>query len=139
MRNLILILVLAAVSNVAFGTTTDIWVRISGNDDSTSYIQHSQHQVVIYTKLNEMATIWDMTDLEVVHTVDNVNFFSLIMQHEYDCKNEKQRMLTIAAYAKHMGQGKIVKRDDTTSGWQAITLGTKEVLEFNLVCRANVT
>ena len=126
MKKLILLLVLAAMSNVAIAT--EGWAQVANDGNSTLYMPTSPDQV---TEEGHMVTLWDLTDFNVAQPLDDLKFLSIKTQHVYDCLEVTTRILAVITYSKHMGKGSIVASTDV---WIAIDPDTRGALKFEIAC-----
>lgn len=79
------------------------WVRALDTD-------HSDHYVDLSTirKNGKMVKMWDMTDHREPTSNGRAPFSSEVAQVEYDCGEERSRLLALTRYSGHMGRGKVV-------------------------------
>ena len=134
MRKFILILMLVFVSSNAMAE----WVEVTA-----IHSQESPESQVAYV---DPATIHKNGNLMMVVLVDHQSglskgienrldklFFSRSngditkswkVQDEFDCKDNKLRMLSYIAYSEHMGKGEIVPNDVATNQWEPVVPGS---------------
>jgi hypothetical protein len=129
MKKLILMLMLAVISNVA--VASEDWAPVANDADSTLYLPTTTDQI---TEDGYVVTMWDLTDFVVAQPVDNLKFISIKVQREYDCLKERTRSLSIITYAGHMGTGRVVASTDIPDDWVTIAPHTRGALKFETVC-----
>jgi len=76
--------------------------------------------------------VWGITDLSKVGTSGEM---SRKYRKEYDCKDERSRILTIAIYSQAMGDGDVKGNDNIASEWQEIAPETVDESVLKRVCR----
>jgi len=75
---------------------------------------------------------WGITDLSKVGTSGEL---SRKYRKEYDCKDERSRILTITIYSQAMGDGDVKGTDNIVSEWQEIAPETLDEAVLKRVCR----
>ncbi len=115
MRKTILMLLLALAS----GNATAKWVRVGSTDNLVSYADPDTIR-----KSGAMVRMWDMFDCKSVELCSGKPYLSSKERYEYDCKEERGRMLLFSNHAGKMGRGKIVESDAKPDVWMPIPRGS---------------
>ena len=114
MHKTILIMLLAVVSSSAMAE----WVVI-GTDEKTTYYVYSSS----IRKSGNKVKMWVLFDYRMVRN-DNPYILSKSAksQQEYDCKEEKSRVLFYSHYTENMGQGdsRTVEKRILPADWDPI-------------------
>ena len=97
----ILILQLLMVSTNLFAEWTK--VTDSSDGDMTVYVDYGS----IKKKGNKVKML-DLTDFKTVHKNKSYRYLSQLSLNQYDCEEEKRRMLDFHWYAENMKKGNIV-------------------------------
>jgi len=127
MRKTILLL-LALVS----GSASAEWVKLAsgGNDADTLYTDPAAIR-----KAGKSVRVWSLVDhRQALADSFGKSHMSEKVQWEYDCKEEKRRMLTYATFPEHLGQGKAVYSDSDPGKWEAVSPGADRESIWKLVC-----
>lgn len=110
MYKVILIALLAVVSSNAIAD----WSRFANNKGGS---------IVVYVKLppireeNYRVKMWVLLDYRQKQEVAGKPFLSVTSQGEYDCKEERMRLLYSAYFAKSMSKGDSVAIDQNPTKW----------------------
>jgi hypothetical protein len=67
--------------------------------------------------------MWDMYDFKTLQVADDLRYLSAKNEHEYDCKQPRQRLISTTAYSGNMGKGSVVGADRTSFPWQPVVVG----------------
>ena len=130
MRKLILMLLLSLVSTSAIAE----WVKVAA-----IHSQESPEMQIAYTdpatihKNGNLVDMWVLVDHQSGLSKKMENRLDKIfsgfkreiakswkVQDEFDCKDEKLRMLSYTAYTEHMGNGEIVPDNMVTNQWEPV-------------------
>jgi len=93
------------------------WVLTSGDDEAgmTVYVDPD----TIRRKGN-LVKMWQLYDYKTVRTVAGDSFLSFQRQNEYDCTEERTRMLAYTWFSGNMGSGKVVYRTADEQKWEPV-------------------
>jgi hypothetical protein len=133
MRNVILSLILAIMSNSAFAK----WEISSTSKDGlkTHYIDRDSIQ-----KKYDYVQMSTLLDFEVGQRVEEspspMFYKSVEKQFDYDCKNMQYRMTSYSYYSDQMGHGNIVIGNVRLSepNWKKVVPGSTEAELWNIAC-----
>jgi hypothetical protein len=96
MRNIILLLMLAAVSSNAMAE----WIRVDGDATSTLYYDTSR-----IIKNDSMVKMWSLINYKTPQALVHGAYMSEMMQDEFNCKDELVRNLYHSYHSDAMGKG----------------------------------
>ncbi|MBU3640822.1 surface-adhesin E family protein [Polynucleobacter sp. Fuers-14] len=100
------------------------WFLIGTNNDksNTTYIDSDTHKV---TGVNS-ATSWFLMDFKNSMKVGNVMYQSSKTLYEFNCRDDRYRVLAMYFYSKNMGNGDAVSssEDYKNNDWSSIPPGT---------------
>ncbi len=105
MKKLLIIAVLLFTTNFAFAE----WYLSKAGVDSNVY---RDAQTVKRDGLNTII-YWSLEDFNNTQKFKNTSFKSIKSQMEVDCKEAKQRLITMTFYSQNMGQGDQVLKVDS--------------------------
>jgi len=126
MKNLLLTLMLAVVSNSAMAE----WVEVAESEAGTfiAYVESATIQ-----KTNNIVRMWVLVDYKTVQTNASKPYMSKLGIRKYDCK-AKQNLATIKTlHSKNMGVGKHVGIIGSRP-WLPVSPGTTSELFWKLAC-----
>jgi hypothetical protein len=110
MRKAILAMILAAASSGAAAE----WVGVGGNDVSNTYVDPA----TIF-RAGDRVKMWHLVDFNTVQVkATGKRYMSEKLQYEYDCKEERVRMLNFLSHSRNMGGGVMVEGDFHPQKWE---------------------
>ncbi len=127
MKKLLLILLLTVVSNSAMAE----WVKVATPVDErlTTYADPSTIR-----KSGSRVKMWSMVDFKAAEEIKSgIYIKSVKRQIEYDCKDEKKRLLLGELFSGNMGSGEIISTSKM-GDWIPASLGTGNVKLWNIAC-----
>lgn len=112
MRKAIFMMLLAIVSNSAMAK----WIEVSSSESATNYADPAS-----ISRAGNLVQMWYLRDhKDTVRTSDGKPFVSAKMLREYDCKEEKSRVLYSSFHSEKMGEGEAVFSDSDPDKWMQI-------------------
>ena len=106
MRYLVLLLMVFALPASAE------WVRYGGSDESNPYYDPATIRVN-----GHLRRVWTIQDLKRREPEGYMSFRSLV---EYDCREERNRVLSFSAHPEPMAGGRIMVSSDSPGQWKYI-------------------
>ncbi len=107
---------LAVVSSSAVAK----WVEIGGNESATAYAD-----LATIEKAGNLVKMWDLLDFKVVQARPyGTPYRSQKSRQEYDCKEERARILDVLRYAENMGGGEEARADSDPDEWKPARPGS---------------
>ena len=93
------------------------WELSSGDDEAglTVYVDRD----TIRRKGN-LVKMWQLYDYKTVQTVAGDSLLSIQRHNEYDCTEERTRMLAYTWFSSNMGKGRVVYKTADEQQWEAI-------------------
>ncbi len=73
-------------------------------------------------------------DYQLVQITDEKGYFSRLHYSEFDCKNQRQRMLSVALLSERMGHGEAVFEDRLPRKWEGVREGSFQDALFDIAC-----
>jgi hypothetical protein len=127
MRNAALFL-LAIVSSSAVAE----WVALDNADNLTAYADPATIR-----KTGDIVKMWTLFDYsKPFKAVAGLKpYISTRHQFEYDCKEERLRMLTASGHSKHMAEGEVVYISTDPKDWMPVPPGTINETLWKFACR----
>ena len=105
---------------VTAGAASAEWTRVGGNDD---YIQYVDRATI--RRNGNLVKMWGLSDYMTVQKAAADSILSDKTQSEYDCKEEKYRLLAFSTYDGQMGSGKVVfNNGNVKDEWLPISPGS---------------
>ena len=100
---------------VTAGAASAEWTRVSDMDEFIQYVDKATIR-----RNGNLVKMWDLTDYKIVRNSDFAignSYLSGKMQREYDCKEEKERLLALTWFSGQMGGGKVVYSETNVTRW----------------------
>jgi len=93
------------------------WVAVGGNDQigMTTYADPG----TIRRKGN-LVKMWQLNDFKTVQTVEGTSFLSTKKQREFNCAEERTRILAATQFSGNMGTGEVVWRNANEQKWEPV-------------------
>lgn len=125
LRKAVLMILLAVVSSSAMAE----WGLISGDADGNVFTDSATIR-----RVDNKVKMWRLVDYKIAQDFGfgDIQYMSIMIQDEYDCKEEQLRKLYSAAYSENMGRGKVVVSSDKLGEWAPTPPGSmgEELLKF---------
>jgi hypothetical protein len=98
-------------------------------------------QIVVYVdkatirKSGNMSKIWILIDSKTSGlSIMGKPYLSIKSRNEFDCNEEKSRILSYTYLSKHMGYGEVITTNSNPQEWREIDPESVERDMFNLAC-----
>lgn len=131
LKNSLIGLMLMAVSAGAIAEWTKIGATSDGEFDNYADLSTIR-------KSGNTAKMWTLRNFKKAETAANgKSYLSSMTRSEYDCNEEKFRLLSIHFYSSNMRNGDIVNGLDTEENqWHSILPESISATEFKIACGA---
>lgn len=111
MKTILMILLAVASSSAAAE-----WVKISENETATIYVDPGT-----ISKAGNLVKMWRLIDFrKAVSIASDKPFMSTKGQEEYDCKEEKTRVIELTFHSENMGGGEVVHSEASPADWAPV-------------------
>jgi len=126
-RKRLFLIALLVLSN---GPAYAEWIELTHSDESTtvyydpSAIRHK----------GDLVKLWVLYSFGHPETYRNDSYLSALQQEEYDCPEERVRILAQTGFAGDMRKGKIVYSESDEGKWKPVAPGTLHKRTWTLVC-----
>jgi len=113
MTRLLLITLLVLSNSPAYAE----WVSIEKIDGAglTAYADPDTIR-----RKGELVKMWSLFDFQIMQYVEGIPSLSKKGQSEYDCAEERLRLLALVEYSGNMGKGKVVYTDSIEQPWKPV-------------------
>lgn len=123
--------VLALLGTASFGAMAE-WTKIGADDQFTAYVDFSTIR-----RSGRMVKMWVLYDYKSPEKASFGNFLSLRARQEYDCSDERSRVLDLSSHTERMGRGRTLVTDSTTGQWSSVAPRTPEKAFLIIACGSN--
>lgn len=110
------------------------WVEVGEIGGNKSYIDPSTIRID-----GNFRKVWTMDNYPMSRSVNGVNVWSLRSRFEYDCKEERLRLLSVSSFSKPYATGESLNQYDSPTEWRDIPPNTIGTVIFNRVCAQSPT
>jgi hypothetical protein len=128
MCRIIMMLVLAVISNRSMAEWTKL---IANGNDAIFYVDLSAKR-----ESGSIVQMWDLTDFNADQKNANGSFLSRIIEGEYNCKENQERVVFVTRYRGHMGNGTAVNSSAYPNAkWESVSGGTIGEALWKAACK----
>jgi hypothetical protein len=116
MREAILMLLLAIASSSAVAD----WVEVSHDETSVTYADPAT-----IGRAGDVVKMWTLLDFKAPQARPYATpYISQKTLHEYDCKEQRARIVQFLRYSENMGGGEVVPTDSAPEEWKPVVTGS---------------
>jgi len=127
MKRLIVITLLVLSSSPAYAD----WVKVSDSDEAgmTVYVDPATIR-----RNRNLVKMWQFYDYKTVQTVAGIGFLTVKEQWEFDCAEERRRVLALTEFSGNMGSGTVVYTNSEVGKWQPVAPSSIGQLLWKFAC-----
>jgi len=127
MTRLLLITLLLLSSAPAYAE----WVQVSDTDEAgkTVYVDPATIR-----RNRNLVTMWQFYDYKTVQTVAGIGFLTVKEQWEFDCAEERSRVLALKEFSGNMGNGTVVYTNSQVGKWLPVMPGSMSHTVWKVAC-----
>jgi len=127
MKRLIVITLLVLSSSPAYAE----WVKVSDSDEAgmTVYVDPATIR-----RNRNLVKMWQFYDYKTVQTVAGIGFLTVKEQWEFDCAEERRRVLALTEFSGNMGSGTEVYTNSEVGKWQPVAPSSIGQLLWKFAC-----
>jgi len=119
--------ILAGLLAMGAGSAMAEWTKVGASDDITFYID--------YQSIRQDGNLRQVSQILDLKRWEEYAAMSSLVRLEFDCKTERQRVLSVTLHAGVMIRGEVIRRlGKDPAGWTAIPPGTAGASTLKLVC-----
>ena len=98
------------------------WIPIGTSDEGATIIYMDTDTI---HRRGDLVKMWDLMDYQLAQKTDSGSaYLSSKTQTEYDCSEERSRVLTFSFHSGNMGSGHVVSSSVKEQTWSPVALGT---------------
>jgi hypothetical protein len=124
-RRLLLITLLLLSSGPAYAE----WVSVGTDDKLTLYVDPDTIR-----RKGDLVKMWSLLDYKTIQTSSGGSYLSTKQQSEYDCTDERERLIVFAAFSGSMGSGKVVFLNQTEDKWVPVAPDSSGQAMWKFAC-----
>ncbi|MFI5222990.1 MAG: surface-adhesin E family protein [Nitrospirales bacterium] len=113
------------------GTAYAAWVKVSDGDEAgrTVYVDPATIR-----RNSNLVKMWQLYDYKTVQTVGGIRFLTAEEQWEFDCAEERGRVLGLKEFSGNMASGTMVFTNSQVSKWLPVIPGTTGQTVWKIAC-----
>ncbi|MDP3089082.1 MAG: hypothetical protein Q8N04_00235 [Nitrospira sp.] len=123
-------LVVMITTALFYGTASAEWVRVGGTHKYDGYVD-----MATIGQRDKTVTLWTLRDFTVTRQVVRGSYRSVKTKKQYDCRNNRSRLLFSKYYAEQMGKGRLVYQGKGTKRWAKVAPGSDGDAEWRVACQ----
>jgi hypothetical protein len=110
------------------------WVKVGDGDEAgkTVYVDPATIR-----RNSNLVKMWQLYDYKTVQTVGGIRFLSAKEQWEFDCAEERSRVLALKEFSGNMGSGTMVDTNSQVGNWIPDTPGSTGRTVWTVACDKN--
>jgi hypothetical protein len=107
------------------------WVKVNDGDETgkTVYVDPATIR-----RNSNLIKMWQFYDYKTVQTVGGVRFLSAKEQWEFDCAEERSRVLALKEFSGNMGTGTMVDTNSQVGKWIPVMPGSIGRTVWTVAC-----
>ena len=108
------------------------WTISGDNDRIIQYVDRATIR-----RSGNFVKMWDLKDFKTMqpNPSTGLSYLSAKVQSEYDCKEERSRILAFSWFSGQMGNGNAVYSDSDPDKWEPIQPGSFVEVLWKIACR----
>ena len=110
------------------------WVKV-GDGDEAGRTVHVDPATI--RRNSNLVKMWQFYDYKTVQTVGGVRFLSTKEQWEFDCAEERSRVLALKEFSGNMGSGTVVYTNSQVGKWLPVMPGSIGRTVWAVACTKN--
>ncbi len=110
------------------------WVQVSGGDEEgkTVYVDPATIR-----RNSNLVKMWQLQDYKTVQTVGGIRFLTAKEEWEFDCAEERSRVLALKEFSGNMGSGTVVYTNSQVGNWLPVMPGSTGKTVWKVACGKN--
>ncbi len=109
------------------------WVEIGSSDDDSRIVYADPNTIRKNGSMVKMWSLYDHVNTKVEQS-SGKTYFSTRKQTEYDCQDERTRILTFSLHSGKMGGGGAIAVDNTPFQWSSVPPGSVNEILWKFAC-----
>jgi hypothetical protein len=110
------------------------WVQVRGDDEAekTVYVDPATIR-----RNSNLVKMWQLQDYKTVQTVGGIRFLTAKEEWEFDCAEERSRVLALKEFSGNMGSGTVVYTNSQVGNWLPVMPGSTGKTVWKVACGKN--
>ena len=113
------------------GAVFAAWVKVSDGDETGKSVYVDPTTI---RRNSNLVKMWQLYDYKTVQTVGGIRFLTAEEQWEFDCAEERGRILALKEFSGNMASGTMVFTNSQVSKWLPVIPGTTGQTVWKMAC-----
>lgn len=97
------------------------WIAVGGNEEAGVTVYADPGSI---RRKGNLVKVWHLNDFKTVQVALGNSYLSVKAQHQYDCTENRERILALTKFSGNMGRGKVVYKDSRERKWKPVEPGS---------------
>jgi hypothetical protein len=117
--------------SLSSGSAYAEWVKVSDSDEAgkTVYVDPTSIR-----RNSNLVKMWQFYDFKTVQTLGSIRFLTAKEQWEFDCAEERSRVVARKEFSGNMGSGTMVSTNSQVGKWVPVILGSIGQTVWKVAC-----
>ena len=107
------------------------WVKVSDGDETGKSVYVDPTTI---RRNSNLVKMWQLYDYKTVQTVGGIRFLTAEEQWEFDCAEERGRVVALKEFSGNMASGTMVFTNSQVSRWLPVIPGTTSEKVWKMAC-----
>jgi Surface-adhesin protein E len=112
---------LITVLLLSVGPAYGEWVEVTANETEGMTVYADLNTV---SRKGDLVKMWALFDFKTTHALAGISYLSSKNQYEFDCVEERRRILAFWEFSDQMGYGKAVYNNTDEGNWTPLPPGS---------------
>jgi len=110
------------------------WKKLTDSPNFGGFIVYVETTSFRIDKGSGLVKMWILYDFKTSQEGYQVPYLSMRIQRQYDCKQERARMLAQSFFGDHMAKGDVISTESPEGTWMPVGPGTIGKSLWELAC-----
>ena len=107
------------------------WVAVGGNEEAGVTVYADPGTI---RRKGNLVKMWHLNDFKTVQIAKGNSYLSIKAQHQYDCTEDRERILALMKFSGNMGSGDVVYEDSHERKWRPVAPETTNQALRKIAC-----
>jgi hypothetical protein len=126
-----LLLIALTLLILSSGPAYSEWVKVSDSDEAEKTVYVDPATI---SRNSNLVKMWQFYDFKTVQTVGGIRFLTAKEQWEFDCAEERSRVLALKEFSGNMGSGTVVYTNSQIGKWVPVMPGSMGQTVWKVAC-----
>jgi hypothetical protein len=108
------------------------WVKVATSQSQGGYTGHIDPDTI--RRNGDLVKMWQLYDFKTIQTFGSLPYLSAKIRSEYDCAEERWRLLALTNFSGNMGTGNMVSSNSHEGEWVPVQPAGISQIMWNFAC-----